>query len=131
MFKEDADKMKFYICSNCRNLVEMIHDSKIPMMCCGQKMEELIPNVSDGAGEKHLPVVTVENGTVHVNVGEVDHPMLAEHSIQWVCIETEKGCQRKYLNPGEKPNVTFCIGDDKLVAVYEYCNIHGLWKTEV
>ncbi len=124
-------KTKFYICRTCGNLVEMVQESGVPMVCCGQKMEELVPNTSEGAGEKHLPVVTVEDGKVTVCVGEVTHPMVEEHYIQWVCLETENGCQKKWLQPGEEPEVTFCVCEDKLVAAYEYCNIHGLWKTEV
>ena len=75
--------------------------------------------------------VTVEDGTIHVNVGSVDHPMLPEHFIEWVYVQTENGGQRKVLKPGDEPHVTFFLGDDKAVAVYAYCNLHGLWKTEI
>lgn len=122
---------KFYICRHCGNIVEMIHDGGVPVMCCGQKMEAMVPNTSEGAGEKHLPVVTVEGDKIHVNVGEVNHPMLDEHFIQWIYVETEQGGQRKMLHPGDEPNATFSIVNDKVIAVYEYCNIHGLWKTEM
>ncbi len=122
---------KFYICCHCGNLVGMIHDSGVPMVCCGEKMEELVPNTVEASGEKHLPVVTIENGSVTVHVGSVDHPMLPEHLIEWVYVKTEKGGQRKVLKPGEDPKVSFCLGDDKAVAVYAYCNLHGLWMTEV
>ena len=123
--------VKFYICRHCGNLVGMIHDAGVPMMCCGQKMEALEPNTVEASGEKHLPAVTVEDGAIHVNVGSVDHPMLPEHFIEWVYVQTENGGQRKVLKPGDKPHVTFFLGDDKAVAVYAYCNIHGLWKTEI
>ncbi len=122
---------KFYICEHCGNLVGMIHDSGVPMICCGQKMTALEPNTVEASGEKHLPVVKVEGDTVTVHVGSVDHPMVAEHFIQWVYVQTEKGGQRKALQPGEAPSVTFYMGDDKPVAVYAYCNIHGLWMTEI
>lgn len=122
---------KFYICRRCGNLVEMIHDVGVPVFCCGQKMEPLVPNTVDASGEKHLPVVTVADGVVTVNVGSADHPMLPEHFIEWVYVETENGGQRKALNPGDAPHVSFCIGSDKPVAVYAYCNLHGLWMTEV
>ena len=122
---------KFYICRHCGNLVGMIHDSGVPMMCCGQKMEALEPNTVDAAGEKHLPVVTVEEGAVNVNVGAVDHPMLPEHFIEWIYVQTKNGGQRKALKPGDDPNVTFSLGGDKAVAVYAYCNLHGLWMTEL
>ena len=77
---------KFYICEHCGNLVGMIHDSGVPMMCCGQKMTALLPNTVEASGEKHLPAVTVEDGAIHVNVGSVDHPMLPEHFIEWVYV---------------------------------------------
>ena len=124
-------KFKFYICRHCGNLIGMIHDSGVPVFCCGQKMEALEPNTVEAAGEKHLPVFTVEDGSVHVRVGSVDHPMVPDHFIQWVYLQTEKGGQRKALNPGEEPSVTFCLGDEKPVAVYAYCNLHGLWMAEV
>ena len=89
------------------------------------------PNTVEASGEKHLPAVTVEDGAIHVNVGSVDHPMLPEHFIEWVYVQTENGGQRKVLKPGDEPHVTFSLGDDKAVAVYAYCNLHGLWKTEI
>ncbi len=122
---------KFYICRHCGNLIEVVHDAGVPIVCCGQKMEALVPNTTDAAGEKHLPVVTVEEGAVNVNVGSVTHPMLDAHYIEWVYVQTEKGGMRKHLKPGQDPNVTFCLEDDKPVAVYAYCNLHGLWMTKI
>jgi len=122
---------RYYICPHCGNIVEMVHDARVKPFCCGQKMKELIPNTVEASGEKHIPAVAVKDGIVEVNVGSVDHPMEAVHWIEWVQLQTEKGSQRKYLNPGEAPNVKFWLGDDKAVAVYAYCNLHGLWKTEV
>jgi len=124
-------KSKFYICRHCGNLIEKIHDAGVPVICCGEKMQELVPNTVEASGEKHLPVVSVENGVVKVNVGAVDHPMIPEHFIEWVYVQTEKGSQRKALKPGEDPNVSFVLGDDKAVAVYAYCNLHGLWMVEL
>ena len=124
-------KAKFFICEHCGNLVGMIHNAGVPMICCGQKMTELVPNTVEASGEKHMPVVTVEGSTLRVNVGSIDHPMLPEHFIQWVYIETENGGQRKSLKPGQAPKAIFYVGDEKVVAVYEYCNLHGLWMTEV
>ncbi len=124
-------KERFFICRHCGNLVGLIHDAGVPMMCCGQKMEALEPNTTDAAGEKHLPVVKADDKTVCVSVGEVNHPMSEEHSIQWVYVETKNGGQRRAFKPGEAPQVTFCVGEDKPVAVYAYCNLHGLWKTEI
>ena len=122
---------KFFVCEHCGNLVGMIHDAGVPMMCCGQKMTALVPNTVEASGEKHIPAVTVANGVVTVNVGSVDHPMVDAHYIEWVQVQTEKGSQRKYLKPGEAPNVTFALGGDRAVAVYAYCNLHGLWITEL
>ncbi|MDO4834772.1 MAG: desulfoferrodoxin family protein [Bacillota bacterium] len=123
--------MKFFVCEHCGNFVGMIKDSGVPMMCCGQPMTEVIPGTTDAAQEKHVPVFEVEGNKVSVKIGSVEHPMLEEHYIEWVAIETEKGVQRKVLKPGEAPAVEFALtDDDKLIAVYEHCNLHGLWKAE-
>ena len=122
---------KFYICPHCGNIVEMVHDSGVKPFCCGQKMEELVPNTVEASGEKHIPAVSVGDGIVNVNVGSVDHPMVDVHWIEWVQLVTDRGSHRKQLNPGEAPNVKFLLGDEKPLAVYAYCNLHGLWKTEL
>ena len=122
---------KFYICEHCGNIVEMVHDAGVKPVCCGQKMNELVPNTVEASGEKHIPAVTVREGVVEVNVGSVDHPMVEEHFIEWVQLITDKGTHRKYLNAGDAPNAIFQLGDEKAVAVYAYCNLHGLWKTEL
>ena len=121
--------MKFFVCEKCGNFVGMIKESGVPMMCCGQKMTELIPGTSDGAAEKHVPVYTVDGGTVTVTVGAAAHPMVDVHYIEWIAVETTKGAQRKVLQPGEAPVAEFALTeDDSVVAVYAYCNLHGLWK---
>ena len=123
---------KFFVCKHCGNMIGLLHDAGVPMMCCGEKMVELVPNTTDAAQEKHVPVATVEGTKVVVNVGSVDHPMLDEHLIQWVYLETDKGGHRKVLNPGEKPHVVFALTEDeKPLAVYEYCNLHGLWVAKL
>ncbi len=122
---------KFYICSHCGNLVGMVHDAGVPLMCCGQKMEALIPNTVEASGEKHVPVVTVNEGEVLMNVGSIAHPMVPEHSIAWVYLETDKGGQRKTLAPGQEPQVRFSLADETPLRVYAYCNLHGLWMKEV
>ena len=124
-------KAKFYICEHCGNIIGMVKDKGVPVVCCGEKMKALIPNTVEASGEKHLPVVKVEDGVVSVNVGAVNHPMAAEHFIEWVYVETENGGMRKNLKPGQEPNVTFALGEDKAIAVYAYCNLHGLWMAEV
>lgn len=122
---------EFYLCRHCGNLAGMIHDAGVPMWCCNEKMEKLVPSTAESGGEKHLPVVTVKDHTVSVNVGSVGHPMTPEHLIQWVYLQTERGGQRKNLRPSDDPAVTFALDGDKAVAVYAYCNLHGLWMTDL
>jgi len=123
--------VKFYVCPHCGNLVEMVNDAGVKPVCCGQKMTELVPNTVEASGEKHIPAVTVGDGFVEVNVGSVDHPMVDVHWIEWVQLITDKGSYRKVLNPGEAPKVYFLLGGEKPEAVYAYCNLHGLWKTDL
>lgn len=107
-------------------------DSKVPVVCCGKPMKELVPGAVDGALEKHVPAVTIEGNTVKVQIGEVIHPMLPEHYIQFVALETKNGCQIKNLKAGDEPKAEFVLADgDEAVAVYEYCNLHGLWVKEI
>ena len=122
---------KFYICRHCGNLVEMVEDAGVNPICCGEDMEELVPNTVEASGEKHIPVVTVADGVVEVNVGSVDHPMVDVHWIEWIQLVTDKGSYRKVLNPSEAPHVKFLLNGEKPEAVYAYCNLHGLWKTEL
>lgn len=120
---------KFLRCNHCGNIHEVINESGVPVMCCGEKMVELVAGESDGAFEKHVPAVEVDGNKVLVKVGEVEHPMLEEHYIQWIVVETKDGVFRKELKPGQKPEASFVLGEgDEVVAVYEYCNLHGLWK---
>ena len=122
---------QFYICRHCGNIIEKIDDKRVPVVCCGEKMEKLIPNTVEASSEKHLPVVSVKDNTVTVSVGSVNHPMTEEHLIQWVQLVTDKGSQRKFMNPDEAPIVTFELSDEKPLEVYAYCNLHGLWMSEV
>lgn len=121
---------KFFICKHCGNLIGLLHDAGVPMMCCGEKMVELTSGV-EGATEKHTPVVKVEGCIVRVAIGEIPHPMEEAHSIQWIYLETGKGGQRVSLNPGEKPEAIFSVLNDEPVAAFAYCNLHGLWKTDI
>lgn len=109
----------------------MIFASGVPVVCCGEEMEELVANTVDASKEKHVPVVTVEGGKVTVKVGSVPHPMTEEHFIMWVYLQTEKGGQRKAFKPGDEPTAEFALIDDKPVAAYEYCNLHGLWMAKI
>ena len=121
--------MKFYRCKVCGKIVAVVEPSACPTKCCGEAMEEIIPNTQDGAHEKHLPVYEVKDGIVSVKVGEVEHPMLEAHYIQWIMLKTNMGNQRKVLKPGEKPEAKFALlPGEKVEAVLEYCNLHGLYQ---
>lgn len=123
-------EQKFYKCEHCGNIIAMVKSSGVPVMCCGQKMTELVANTQDAATEKHVPVWTVEGNKVKVAVGSVAHPMVDAHYIEWVSLQTKFGNQRKALNPGDAPEVCFSICEgDEVEAVYAYCNLHGLWKS--
>ncbi len=129
-------EQKFYVCEHCGNMVGMIKSSGISMICCGDKMKQLKANTSDGAVEKHLPVISSTpqsdgDTLVTIDIGSVPHPMQPEHYIEWIYLETQKGGQRKVLAAGEAPKAEFLLKDDILVVAYAYCNLHGLWKTEV
>lgn len=120
---------RFYVCKHCGNVIVKTTDSGVPVVCCGEKMEELIPGTSDGAFEKHVPVYTIDNNIVKVNVGEVDHPMLTNHYIMWIAVKTNEGLLIKHLEPGMAPKACFALSEkEEVEAVYAYCNLHSLWK---
>ena len=122
--------MKFLRCKVCGKIVAMVNDcSSCPTICCGEAMEEIIPNTSDGAAEKHVPVIKVDGNHVVVEVGSVAHPMLDVHYIEWIALQTDKGNQRKQLKPGDAPRAEFALlPGEKVVAAYAYCNLHSLFK---
>ena len=123
-------KQKFLICQHCGNIAAMIRDKGVPVFCCGEKMQEITPGATDASGEKHIPVVTkIDDCTIKVEVGSVAHPMLPEHHIAFIYVETETGGIR--VNLTDKPEAVICTCNSKPIAVYEYCNLHGLWKTEL
>ncbi|KXL54127.1 desulfoferrodoxin [Anaerotignum neopropionicum] len=122
---------KFFRCNHCKNIILKVEDKGVPVVCCGEAMQELKANTSDGAAEKHVPVVTVEGNKVKVVVGSVAHPMLEEHHIAWIYLETSQGGQLKYLDHTGAPEAEFALTEnEKFIAAYEYCNLHGLWKYE-
>ena len=124
--------MKFLKCEGCGKIVELLVPSACPTKCCGEAMTELVPNTTDGAHEKHVPVVTREGNLVHVAVGSVEHPMMDKHWITLIAIETDKGVQHQELTPNDAPKADFALCEgEELKAVYEYCNLHGLWKAEL
>lgn len=121
---------KFFKCPMCGNVVVKVVDSGVPVVCCGKPMQELVPNTVDASGEKHVPVVTkLEGGLLKVEVGAVAHPMEEAHHIAFIYVETERGGIRVDLK--DKPEAVVYLGEEKAVAVYEYCNLHGLWKSEL
>ena len=116
-------------CEVCGNIVEVINDSGVPMMCCGRKMEEMVAGTVEASREKHIPVYKGEGNKVFVDVGSIAHPMIEEHFIEWVSIKTKKGTQLKKLQPNQDPKVCFTLCEcDELESVFAYCNLHGLWK---
>ena len=126
------DDIRFFICKHCGNIITMVHNAGVPVVCCGEKMSELVPGSTDAATEKHVPVVEVNGNEVKVKVGSVAHPMEEKHFIQWIYLQTKEGVQSKHLKPHENPEAVFVLADgDKAVAAYEYCNLHGLWKKEL
>ncbi|MBO4452604.1 MAG: desulfoferrodoxin [Clostridia bacterium] len=122
--------MKFYRCAHCGNIIAYVQNKGVSVVCCGEKMQEIVPGTTDAAAEKHVPVISVNGNTVTVAVGSVAHPMEDVHYIEWIALETENGNQRVTLRPGEKPEAVFAlIEGDKPIAAYAYCNKHGLWKS--
>jgi len=123
--------MKFFKCKHCGKIIAIVNDKKVPTICCGEPMVELVPNTEDGAHEKHIPVFKVEGNIVHVEVGEVLHPMLEGHYIEWIALKTNFGNQRKILKPGDEPKADFALlPGEKVEAVMEHCNLHGLYSTK-
>lgn len=122
-------EQKFYICKHCGNIVNLVKSAGVPVVCCGEPMHELIPGTVDAAVEKHVPEYEVKDNKVFVKIGSVEHPMLPEHYIQWIWLQTKKGDQLVHLSPEQKPEAVFALTEgDEVEAVYEYCNLHGLWK---
>ncbi|MCR5767507.1 MAG: desulfoferrodoxin FeS4 iron-binding domain-containing protein [Lachnospiraceae bacterium] len=121
--------MKFYRCPVCGQIVAIVKKTGAPLVCCGKPMEEIIPGTTDASQEKHVPVYEVKDGKVFVKIGSVPHPMEEAHYIEWIALKTKFGNQRKALKPGDAPEAVFCICEgDEVEAVYEYCNLHSLWK---
>ena len=121
--------MKFFKCPVCGKIIAMVEERAVPTICCGQPMQEIPVNTEEGAHEKHIPVFEVKEGIVTVKVGEVTHPMLDAHYIQWIALETNLGNQRKILKPGQEPVAKFALLEgEEVLGVYEYCNLHGLYK---
>ena len=125
-------KRKFLLCRRCGNLIEMINDSGVTPICCGEDMNVLTANTTEAATEKHIPVVNISDNIVKVTVGEVLHPMEEAHYIEWIYLETTEGIKRKKLQPNDNPIAEFALLDgEKVINAYAYCNLHSLWKKEI
>ncbi len=123
--------MKFFKCEGCGKMAVLFKESACPTKCCGEPMKEIIPGSTDAAKEKHVPVIAQEGNIVKVCVGSVAHPMMEEHHIEWIILETDQGFQKKDLVPGAEPAATFALTEGETVkAAYESCNLHGIWKAE-
>lgn len=121
--------VKFFKCLNCGNVVMKVVDHSVPVFCCGARMTELKPNTVDASNEKHVPVVTrIDDNTIEVKVGSAPHPMTLEHHIDFIYVVTENSGIRVDLT--DEPSAVITVGPHKVLAVYEYCNLHGLWMTE-
>ena len=124
--------VKFYKCMKCGSVVAKLNPIGCDPSCCGETMQELKAGVTDAATEKHVPVVAEKDGKVYVQVGEVAHPMLENHFIEWVYLLTDKGGYFHFLKPGGEPKTVFALLEDEVpLEVYEYCNLHGLWKADL
>lgn len=126
-----AEKMQIYKCEVCGNIVEVLHGGKGELVCCNEPMKLFKENTVDAAKEKHVPVIKRDGDMVKVKVGSVDHPMEEKHYIEWIFLATKKGGQFKHLRPGDEPKAEFKVVDDEVLAVYEHCNIHGLYKMQI
>ena len=121
-------EMKFYRCAKCGQMVAIVEKKGCPIMCCGQAMEEIIPGTTDAAAEKHVPVIRQEDNLVTVTVGEVEHPMIPEHFIEWIALETDDELILKKLTPADPPKAEFTVAENKKITAFSYCNLHSLWK---
>lgn len=124
------EEVKFYRCRHCGNVIVHLVSSGVNVVCCGEPMQLLVPNTQDAAQEKHVPVIEKSGNILTVRVGSVEHPSLPEHFIEWIAVQTPSGLQIHYLKPSDKPEARFALADDATeVTVYEFCNLHGLWKS--
>lgn len=125
--------LKFYYCRHCGKIIALVKDSGTPTICCGEEMQELVPLCDEtGLAEKHVPLIKINGDVVEVTVGSKIHPSEAEHYIEWVLLQTDKGIHQKWLEPGQTPKVDFAmLRGERVKAAYEFCSVHRLWKSSV
>ena len=123
-------RVVFYKCSVCGKIVWELCEGGGALVCCGREMTRLEPNSTDGADEKHVPVVLDLLGRIKVQVGEELHPFTPEHRIEWIALQTDRGVHFRFIPVGEKPKAFFKTDDEEVVAAYCYCNLHGLWMIQ-
>lgn len=123
-----TSKKEIYKCEVCGNIVEVLHEGVGTLVCCGKPMVLQKEKTKDEGKEKHVPVVKRNEEGVEIKIGSIPHPMTEEHYIEWIEISTDKGESKKFLKPGESPEAKFPVKNK--VKTREYCNIHGLWKTD-
>lgn len=121
----------FYKCSICGNVIDIIENSGHKIMCCGKPMEMIEPNTVEASKEKHLPSAMIDGDNITVRVGTVEHPMLDEHYIKWISVMSANRVQRVSLYPHQKPEAVFIVPEQGDVSIFEYCNLHGLWKITI
>ena len=124
-------EMKFYKCAHCGQMIAIVKETGVPVICCGEPMQEMVAGTTDAAVEKHVPVITKNGNIIEVKVGSVEHPMAPEHYIEWIALRTKQGNQRKILKPGDAPLATFALVDgDEVIEAFAYCNLHSLWVSK-
>jgi superoxide reductase len=123
-----TDRLQIYKCEICGNIVEVIHEGKGELVCCGEPMKQFVENTVDAAREKHVPVIERTASGFTIKVGSVPHPMEEKHYIEWIEVIADGEAYRQFLKPGKAPEATFDIPGEKVTA-REYCNLHGLWKS--
>lgn len=122
-----AKRNEVFKCDVCGHIIEVLHEGKGELVCCGQPMKLMTENTTDASQEKHVPVVEKVSGGIKVKVGSVAHPMEEKHYIEWIEIIADGKSYRQFLAPGQPPEAVFPVETTSITA-REYCNLHGLWK---
>lgn len=125
-----TEKNQIYKCNTCGTIMHVLHVGNIPV-CCGKVMNHLEANTQDASQEKHVPVIEKTNEGYTVTIGSVEHPMEDAHFIEFIQLMSGDSVHTVFLHPGEKPKATFTITTTAPITAFEYCNLHGLWKTNV